>query len=113
MEPRPAPRSASVGLPGGLQVHHRRCRPRAEFTSATSGVGIRTVGRNFTLSPIQRAITVHRHSIFRHLENRRKRSVCVPIVRTLPIPRGFRLERSGNNTVLLSRCNMSLWTALY
>jgi hypothetical protein len=70
----------------------------------------------------RRAIKVQRHSIFRHLENRRKRTVyvhcensedlSVNLIETLPISRGFCLERSGNNTVLLSRCKMSLWTAL-
>jgi hypothetical protein len=64
----------------------------------------------------RRAIKVQRHSIFRHLENGRKRCVyvycensedlSVNLIETL-------LKCSGNNTVLLSRCNLSHWTALY
>jgi hypothetical protein len=39
MEPRPTPRSASgFSGGGGLQVHHRRCRPQAEFTSGRASV---------------------------------------------------------------------------
>jgi hypothetical protein len=71
----------------------------------------------------RRAIKVQRHSIFRHLENGRKRHVYVycensgdlslNLIERLPSSRGFRLERSSINTVLLSRCKMSLWTSLY
>jgi hypothetical protein len=38
--------------------------------------------------------------------------LSVNLIETHPISRGFRLERSSNNPVLLPRCHMSLWTAL-
>jgi hypothetical protein len=70
----------------------------------------------------RRVIKVQRHSIFRHLERSQQSAyvycensedLSVNLIETQPISRGFRLERSSNNTVLLSRCHMSLWTALY
>jgi hypothetical protein len=39
--------------------------------------------------------------------------LSVNLIETHSISRGFRLERSSNNTVLLSRCHMSLGTVLY
>jgi hypothetical protein len=53
-----------------------------------------------------RAITVQRHWIFLHLENGRKRCVYVYCENSEDLSVNFietLLERSGNNTVLLSR----------
>jgi hypothetical protein len=50
-------------------------------------------------------------SVYVYCEN--SEDLSVNLIETHPISRGFRLELSSNNTVLLSRCHMSLWTALY
>jgi hypothetical protein len=50
-------------------------------------------------------------SVYVYSEN--SKELSVNLIETHLISRGFRLKRSSNNTVILSRCHMSLLTALY